>query len=227
MRIPALSSVMPLARRVPEIRHDRSLRSSNRRSRDRWNHGAPESKPNPASQKSTTLLWNWSFSYQKVFLAHLHGFVVWSVHVSKSCHPRIDRTFVSTKNRLVVLPPRRVPEIWNRSPFIKSSIPGSSKSRCSRKKTNRPSLSTTLLWKWSLFNISYQNVFFQHTFVVSWLSWFCGLVCPSFKIWPSTYRSYVVRITVREHALWSCSSSKRFLHFLPLKIRAHNYTLKM
>ena len=68
------------------------LRSSNRRSRDRRNHGAPESKPNPASQKSTTLLWKWSFSYQKGFLAHFHGFVVWSVHVSKSCHPRIDRT---------------------------------------------------------------------------------------------------------------------------------------
>ena len=92
MRIPAPSSDMPLAQRVPAIRHDRSLRSSNRRSRDRRNHGAPESKPNPASQKSTTLLWKWSFSYQKVFLAHFHGFVVWSVDVSKSSHPRIDRT---------------------------------------------------------------------------------------------------------------------------------------
>ena len=29
---------------------------------------------------------------KRVFLAHFHGFVVWSVHVSKSCHPRIDRT---------------------------------------------------------------------------------------------------------------------------------------
>ena len=28
----------------------------------------------------------------KRFLAHFHGFVVWSVHVSKSFHPRIDRT---------------------------------------------------------------------------------------------------------------------------------------
>ena len=54
--------------------------------------GAQESKPNPASQKSTTLLWKWSFSYQKVFLAHFRGFVVWSIHVSKSSHPRIDRT---------------------------------------------------------------------------------------------------------------------------------------
>ena len=92
MRIPAPSSDMPLARRVPEIRQDRSLRSSNRRSRDRRNHGAPESKPNPASQKSTTLLWKWSFSYQKVFLAHFRGFVVRSVCVSKSTHPRIGRT---------------------------------------------------------------------------------------------------------------------------------------
>ena len=55
VRIPAPSSDMPLARRVPEIRHDRSLRSSNRRFRDRRNHGLPQSKPNPASQKSTTL----------------------------------------------------------------------------------------------------------------------------------------------------------------------------
>ena len=92
MQIPAPSSDMPLARRVPEIRRDRSLRSSNRRSRDRRNHSAPESKPNPASQKSTTLLWKWSFSYQKVSFAHFRGFVDWSVHVSKSSHPRIDRT---------------------------------------------------------------------------------------------------------------------------------------
>ena len=28
----------------------------------------------------------------KGFLAHFRGFVVWSVHVSKSGHPRIDRT---------------------------------------------------------------------------------------------------------------------------------------
>ena len=28
----------------------------------------------------------------KGFLAHFRGFVVWSVHVSKSSHPRIDRT---------------------------------------------------------------------------------------------------------------------------------------
>ena len=102
MRIPALSSDMPLARRVPEIRHDRSLRSSNRRSRDRRNHGAPESKPNPASQKSTTLLWTeWSFSYQKGFFAHFRGFVVWSVHVSKSSRPRIDRTL--SVRRIVML----------------------------------------------------------------------------------------------------------------------------
>ena len=111
----------------------------NRRSRDRRNHGAPESKPNPASQKSTTLLWKWSFSYQKVFLAHFRGFVVWSVHVSKSSHPRVDCTL---SVRRIVLPSRRVPEVWNRSPFIKSSIPGSSQSRCSRKQT-KPRLSTT------------------------------------------------------------------------------------
>ena len=92
MRIPAPSSDMPLARRVPEIRRDRSPRSSNRRSRDRRNHGAPESKLNPASQKSTTLLWKWSFSYQKVFFSTLSWFVVRSVYVSKSTHPRIDRT---------------------------------------------------------------------------------------------------------------------------------------
>ena len=92
MRIPAPSSDMPLTRRVPEIRHDRSLRSTNRRSRDRRNHGSPESKPNSASQKSTTLLWKWSFSYQKVFSAHFRGLVVWFVHVSKSSHPCIDRT---------------------------------------------------------------------------------------------------------------------------------------
>ena len=78
---------------------------------------------------------------------------------------------VSTENRHVVLPSRRVPEIWNRSPFIKSSIPGSSKSRCSRKQT-KPSLSTTLYFE-AFFSISYQNVFLAHfrgfvAFVVLW-----------------------------------------------------------
>ena len=82
---------MPLARRVPESRHDRSLRSSDRRSRDRRNHGAPESKPNPASQNKQFYFENEAFLIQG-FLAHFRGFVVWSVHVSKSSHPRIDRT---------------------------------------------------------------------------------------------------------------------------------------
>ena len=153
MRIPAPSSDMPLARRVPKIRQDRSLRSSNRRSRDRRNHGAPESKPNPASQKSTTLLWKWSFSYQKVFV------VLW-VRLRFKVYPTTYRPYVvSTKNRHVVLPSRRVAEIWNRSPFIKSSIPGSSKSRCSRKET-KPNLSTALLWKWSLFLAFLNKMFF-------------------------------------------------------------------
>ena len=166
MRIPAPSSDLPLARRVPEIRHDRSLRSSNRRSRDRRNHGAPEtqplknqqlcfelneaflikrnflhafvvlwfgpssvptsprnlkfgivlrssncrsrdrrnhvvpeSKPNPVSPQ---LYFEndafFSISYQNVFFSTLswfrgfRGFVVWSVQVSKSDRPRIDRT---------------------------------------------------------------------------------------------------------------------------------------
>ena len=58
-------------------------------------------------------------------------------------YPSTYRPYVvSTKNRHVVLPSRRVPEVWNRSPFIKSLIPASSKSRCSRKQT-KPSLSTT------------------------------------------------------------------------------------
>ena len=107
----------------------------------------------------------------------------------------------------------------------------------------QPLHNSTLKMK-HFFSISYQNVFFS-TCTLSWFRGFvvCGLVCPSFEIWPSTYRSYVVskkncpcicplkhtlsvRITIREHALWSCSSSKRFLPFLPLKVRAHNYTSK-
>ena len=72
------------------------LRSSNRRSRDRRNHVVPESKPNPASPQ--LYFENEAFfiiSYQNVFLAHFRGFVafvVWSVQVSKSDRPRIDRT---------------------------------------------------------------------------------------------------------------------------------------
>ena len=112
MRIQALSSDMPMARRVPEIRQDRSLRSSNRRSRDRRNHGAPESKPNLASQKSTTLLWKWSFSYQKIFLAHFHGFVGRTVYVSKSTHPRIDRTLPVRRIVMSCFLPDESPKFW-------------------------------------------------------------------------------------------------------------------
>ena len=35
---------------------------------------------------------NEAFLIKRFFLAHFRGFVVWSVHVSKSSHPRIDRT---------------------------------------------------------------------------------------------------------------------------------------
>ena len=88
---------------------------------------------------------NEAFLIKRFFLAHFRGFVVRSVYVSKSTHPRIDRTL--SVRRIVLScfrPDDRVPEIWNRSPFIKLSIPGSSKSRCSRKET-KPNLSTTLL----------------------------------------------------------------------------------
>ena len=56
VRIPAPSSDMPLARRVPEIRW------SNPRSPDRQNHGAPEIKPNPDSHKRHLTFEHVSFS---------------------------------------------------------------------------------------------------------------------------------------------------------------------
>ena len=152
MRIPAPSSDMPLARRVPEIRHDRSLRSSNRRSRDRRIHGAPESKPNPASQKSTTLLWKWSFSYQKVFLAHFHGFVVWSVHLWKSCHPRIDRTLSVQRIVMSCFRPDESPKFGIVLRLVRAPLK-------ILPSTYRPYVVST---KKPFFSISYQNVFLAH-----------------------------------------------------------------
>ena len=85
----------------------------------------------------------------------------------------------------------------------------------------QPLYNSTLKMK-PFFSISYQNVFLAH---------FRGFVVWSVQVSKSDHpridRTLSGRITVREHALGSCSSSKRFLLFLPLKIRAHNYTLKM
>ena len=49
-----------------------------------------QTKPSLSKINNSTLKMKLFLS--KGFLAHFHGFVVWSVHVSKSCHPRIDRT---------------------------------------------------------------------------------------------------------------------------------------
>ena len=142
----------------------------NRRSRDRRNHGAPESKPNPASQKSTTLLWKWSFSYQKVFLAHFRGFVVWSVHVSKSSHPRVDRTLSVRRIVLSCFRPDESP---------KFGIVLRSSNRLSRdrrnhvvpeSKPNPDSPQPTLKMKPYLAFLI-KLFFFLHTFVVSNLNW--------------------------------------------------------
>ena len=60
------------------------------------------------------------------------------------------------------------------SPFIKSSLPGSSISRCSRKQT-QPSLS-------KINNSSLKMKLFLSKGFFSTLSWFCRLVRPRFKI---------------------------------------------
>ena len=271
MRIPAPSSDMPLARRVPEIRHDRSPgHSSNRCSRDRRNHGAPESKPNPASQKSTTLLWTeWSLS--KGVFAHFRGFVVWSVHVSKSSHPRIDRTLSVRRIVMLCFRPDESPKFG----IVLRSSNGRSRDRRNHVvPESKPNPASPQLYfenEAFFFSISYQNIFFStlsrfrrfrgfvvwsvqvsksdrpridHTLSVRRIFFLdlnlMSLVPPKKKkekrkknedaLWScssSIGRTLSVRITVREHALWSCSNSKRFLPFLPLKIHAHNYTLKM
>ena len=150
---------MPLARRVPEIRHDRSVHSSNRRSRDRRNHGAQKANLTQPLKNQQLYFENEAFlDLIKRFFSTLSWFCD-LVRPRFKIWPSTYRPYVvSTKNRRVVLPSRRVPEVWNRSPFIKSSIPGSSKSRCSRKQT-KPSLSTTYFENEAFFSISYQNVF--------------------------------------------------------------------
>ena len=56
----------------------------------------------------------------------------------------------------------------------------------------------------------FENEAFLSKGFFSTLSWFCGLVRPSFKIWPSTYRPYVVS-TKNRHVVLSVLTSPRSL----------------
>ena len=81
------------------------------------------------------------------------------------------------------------------SPFIKSSLPGLSKSRCSRKQT-KPSLS-------KINNSTLKMKLFKRCFAQVTLSWFCGLVRPRFKILVAIHVS-IVRCQYEES---SCRAS--------------------
>ena len=110
--------------------------------------------------------------------------MVWSAHVSKSSHPRIDRTL---SVRGIVMSCFRLYESPKFGIVLRSSNRRSRDRRnhvVPKSKPNPASPRTTL--KMKPFLAFLIKMFF------STLSWFYGLVCPSFKIWPSTYRSYVV-----------------------------------
>ena len=108
----------------------------------------------------------------KGFLAHFRGFVVWSVHVSKSGHPRIDRTL---SVRRIVMSCFRPDESPKFGIVLRSSNRRSRDRRnhvVPESKPNPASPQPTLKMK-PFLSISYQNVFLAHfrgfvAFVVLW-----------------------------------------------------------
>ena len=166
---------MPLARRVPEIRHDRSLRSSNRRSRDRRNHGGTVLQKANQTQplKSQQLYFeNEAFLIKRVFLAHFHGFVIWFVHVSNSCHPRIDRTLSVRRIVMSCIRPDESPKFES---FSVHQIvnPGIVEITLFQRANQTQLLHNSTLKMKPFFSISYQNIFSAHfrgfvAFVVLW-----------------------------------------------------------
>ena len=85
MRIPAPSSDMLLARRVPETRNHSSLIKSS--VPGCWNHISPESKRNSASQNPTWLKLSWLFLKSDIFFADFRGSVC---PVKKFQNPTVD-----------------------------------------------------------------------------------------------------------------------------------------
>ena len=111
------------------------------------------------------------FFIKRFFLAHFHGFVVWSVHVSKSCHPRIDRTLSVRRICRASVPtsPR------NLESFSVHQIvdPGIVEITLFQKANQTQPLHNSTLKMKPFFSISYQNVFLAHfrgfvAFVALW-----------------------------------------------------------
>ena len=127
-----------------------------------------QTKPRLSKINNSTLKMK-LFLSKSFFLAHFRGFVVWSVHVSKSSYPSIDRTLSVWRIVMSCFRP-------NESP--KFGIVLRSLNRRSRDRRNhvapesKPNPASPQLHfeNEAFFSISYQNVFF------STLSWFRGSV---------------------------------------------------
>ena len=97
----------------------------------------------------------------KLFLSkgsHFHGFVVWSVHVSKSCHPRIDRTL---SVRRIVMSCFRPDESPKFGIILRSSNRRSRDRRNHVVPESKPNPASPQLYfeNEAFFSMSYQNVF--------------------------------------------------------------------
>ena len=131
-----------------------------------------QTKPSLSKINNSTLKMKLFLLTNGFFLAHFHGFVVWSVHVSKSCHPRIDRT-LSVQRIVMSCFRTEVPSPRNRS--LRSSNRRSRDRRIHVVPESKPNPASPQLYfeKEAFFSISYQNVFLAHfrgfvAFVVLW-----------------------------------------------------------
>ena len=144
---------------------------------------------------------NGAFLIKRFFIAHFHGFVVWSVHVSKSCHPRIDRTL---SVRRIVMSCFRPDESPKFGIVLRSSNRRSRDRRNHVVPESKPNPASPQLY--------FENEAFFYHFLskcfLSTLSWFRGfrgfVVCSvqvSKSDRPRIGRTLSGRKTVREHAL--------------------------
>ena len=131
-----------------------------------------QTKPSLSKINNSTLKMKLFLLTKGFFLAHFHGFVVWSVHVSKSCHPRIDRT-LSVRRIVMSCFRTEVPSPRNRS--LRSSNRRSRDRRIHVVPESKPNPASPQLYfeNEAFFSISYQNVFLAHfrgfvAFVVLW-----------------------------------------------------------
>ena len=156
---------------------------------------------------------NEAFLIKRFFVAHFRGFMVRSVYVSKSTHSRIDHTL---SVRRIVMSCFRPDESPKFGIVLRSSNRRSRDRRNHVVPESKPNPASPQLYfeKEAFFWHFLSKCFFS---TLSWFRAFRGFVVWSVQVSksdrPCIDRTLSVRTTVREHALWSCSSSQKILAF--------------